>query len=776
MQKRVLLASILVGALMSVKAYAQSPPQIVARFVPNHSSVTLAQLSSGHSGSGWLDFYSRPHHALRLAVYLSTHHGSAVAKVYGVNASSSTKLGHNPYPSIVMTAKGGWWTRNGIPNYNLSVKTYGPVYSMWSAQSYLKQVSSGQLESTILLHANASGRPIWDYRNLVPKLPGHGVIRSSYAQTEALGPLKRIPSITSLWPYVAPPQSYTPTTTNLIDIGGAFLQSPGTLRPPIVVNWSTGNVQEFSEVVTVRGQSNSYDFYSLTPIKPGQVNYPDFESPWGLYNLSRQPSAYPNLLIRNEHYFANDPWSRGISRKLLTAPLFNKPSEVIRYSWSDHPGNQHFNYKVDVFGFHHYRSKVPIAGGKAWVIAPPYKTYPSWVLGHKWPSMTFVDTNGGGYATSEGIYNWTSRGIGTGYWMGWTLHPNLSQYRSIQKGYRGEYRVGPAIKPRLYLSTVDGRMHLVGAQGGLWNLGNGTQLVEQNLTGGSYIDRWSRILAPATKHSKAHTVSSVTYLGGYLIYGGTHGIVIRRVGMPSSAYSIAPPSSHSTWANFVAKMGQRYPAQSPWNLYGWVQRYNGDSIQSAGTISRMHTTGNSLRMFVQIPQGNAVYNGLPGLHLTPGQWQVAFDYKTGSWSAVQGATRSLVASISTPSSIRQDVPATVYVHLKNPGNIDQRVTGTLKRGSVTIWSGTRWVNGQSSITIPVTFTPHLSGAHHVVFSNDTQRLASTAVDIKAGARPGPITLVGLTASPIALVAISFGVGMLIVVGVYGMWRRQTARL
>ena len=148
------------------------------------------------------------------------------------------------------------------------------------------------------------------------------------------------------------------------------------------------------------------------------------------------------MIIRNEHYYANDPWSKGISAASQAAPAAKKPSEVIRYTWADHPGNQYFNYKVDVFGFHPYPGVVSLAGGRFKVVAPAYKSYPGWVIDHRWPVITFVDTNGKGYPTSEGIYDWSSRSVGTAYWRGWTATPNMSQFRTITQGLRGEYMLG----------------------------------------------------------------------------------------------------------------------------------------------------------------------------------------------------------------------------------------------------------------------------------------------------------------------------------------------
>ncbi len=705
--------------------------------------VPFRSLAEGTAGSGEIFYYVKHNTQPSLAVKLKNlgRVSNAYAYVYEAPPGHTTiplkrdgnqlLLPSTLKPSLVITAQGGYWVRHGIPNYNLSVKVFGPIYALWEGglptnkvihPGPLKNVGSHELLATIQTHTSASGVPLWDLRQLVPSFPGEGVYRVNYAQREsAPSSWTFAPSVSPLWPYVA--------------FSGHFLQStPNVLTPPIVVNWATGKITRFSEVVSVRSQANGYDFYSISPLKTGNhvINKLDFESPWGFYNLSPTPKAYPNLIIRTQHFYSNDPWSPSLLGKTL---LINKPEENVRYSWADHPGNNNFDFKVDVFGFHSYTDHVAIAGGRFVVQAPSYHQYPSWVLSHQWPSTTFIDVQSGHYATTEGIYTWPAQNIGTGYWMGWTATPNLSMFRSIPQGLRGEYRVNSNHRPRLYVSPVDGRLHLLYAQGGLWNINHQYSLVERNLNQGKYINAWELV---DTLKGHPHVVSQLYALPDALLYQGPHGVILDHVAYSPSAFTIMPPDSKSTWSHFVNAVSGYRTGNDPLHLSQWLNHYFGSELLGQGTIQSVLDTNTGFQ-FTLIPHGTAPWtNQIPGLGVV-GRHPVVISYNqhTQRWSVAPLMSDPISVSKIMPNSAQANIPTTVTIPVTNHANY-------IASGTVKVMINGRQQSSQTAQIMPhgtdilsVPWTPTHAGTSKLVVQWNGVKLASNVLSSSVVPRTGP---------------------------------------
>lgn len=718
----------------TASANVQTKPDIRTHFF-GIGGATLDKLSSGGYGTGYI-FYYIPSHGLRhpsLIVKLQRkpNESFATAEIYDVPSNRSDvpvtlvpeiRVDTSWHPAIIIKAESGWWTHGSIINYSLDVKIYEPMYAMWGEEAYRNQITKGNDPIfTVLTHSNADGIPVWDLRDLVPEFPGKSLIRSSYAESKETGPVQFEPSLCPQWPYVG--------------VDGAFEQPNGKLVPPIVVDWLHGKIMAFSEIVTVRNENGSYDFYSITPIQLHKVNKPDFESPWGLYDLSGTGQAYPNLVIRNEHYYQFDPWSTGVDPSFITAPLFNKPMEVIRYSWRDGPGNQRFNYKVDVFGFHPYSDIVPIAGGLASVQAPPYASYPGWVIDKSWPATTFVDAGAGSNPTSEGIYDWSSESIGAGFWRGWTNEPDLSGFQHITAGLRGEYRIGVLKQALLYMSPLDNRLHLTYAQSGLWNIGHGRTLQEKNLENGEYVDEW--IL------SEGKTVKSqVAELDGYIIEGDSTGVKIKRTNIRQSLFSILPPTNRSSWLNFQRKING-YVGKDPLRLDTWLNGIPGNTaILNGAKLENIQSVHNGFRLDVDINNHNPSSKVLDNLSFPSGPENYVFQYNEAMnrWTISKGQVAKIKASVNIDF-----VNATVNVIVRNDG--DESWTGNIVAniGGLRYPSTNISIRGGDAVSKTIVFYP-TSNTISVRVTSGTKLLADKRFRIPQFARPSESSLIKLSSS------------------------------
>ncbi|MBW7959759.1 MAG: hypothetical protein H3C69_09400, partial [Candidatus Promineofilum sp.] len=351
-------------------------------------------------------------------------------------------------PAIKIIAFDGWWVRDGLVNYNLDITIYGRIYAMWAADEWPGLIGLQDRNAEIVVRdVNGDGLPDWDWRTMVPEFPNRGYLRTNYAERKCDSPVTIDSGVSPQWPFVA--------------FAGDFLQPTGVFRPPIAVDWLTGQIRYFSELVTVRNQNCSYSFYSLTRVLPGQLNSPNFETPFAFYDLSGNGQGYPDLIIRT-------------GRTILDADaagLATKQMQVTRYSWSnENVGDGTMDYKVEVFGFHPFKFKTPIADGKALIDAPPYELYPGWVISKLWPAVTFNSVENRAYRTSEGIYEWAPGSLGSNFYLGVVDQGDITAFSDITKGMRGEYRLNTDHQTELYMSPIDNRLHLKWAEHGIWRL------------------------------------------------------------------------------------------------------------------------------------------------------------------------------------------------------------------------------------------------------------------------------------------------------------------
>lgn len=682
----------------------QASPKIVTTFY-SESGVSLEELSAGEIGQGLILYYlsgrelERPSLVVRL--YRRTGSASSVAEVYqappGKNyvpiavQKNQVQLDSILRPSILIYTNDGWWQKKGRPNYNLDVEIFGPMYAMWGAgytpsdgfTQWAARVTSNQPTVRIEVRdPQQEGVPKWDWRTLLPSFPGQGYYRTNYAERKCLTPLQFESSISPLWPYVAQK--------------GDFQQPSGKLAPPIVVDWNAGRIIDFSELVTVRNQNCSYSFYSLDPLSPNKLNVPDFETPFAFYDLSGQSNGYPNLILRTQRHPTNDPWSNGIDPKVMNGKLVPREIEWLRYSWSNEIGTGQMDYKVEVLGFHPYNNKTPIAGGQFNIDAPSYEQFPNWVVSQNWPAVTFVDTEGKRYLSNEGIYEWSPLDLGIAYLLGWSEKPIDTAFQSQAQGLRGEYRFTKDTQPFLYFSPIDNRLHLKGAEGGLWPLDRGTVLRVSALNGSRYINAWTleevqnstvKDVPDFVNAENSQVKQSLYALGNsYLIYGSDQKVSLLSTKYASSLFETLPPSDKQSWQNLREQLAQ-FKKRDPRNLESWLKAFPGDPLTiTAAKLSEVSQNDNGFRFVLELLPGYSV-NGsnLLGIaNLAPGKYLVNYD---GIFNVKPLTSPQLVTQVTFQPSLLGKVPQLglpvgVSVQLTNNGLQDVQavsveVTATL---------------------------------------------------------------------------------------------------
>lgn len=711
------LLFISVGLATAPTTKAQpATPAIKVAFV---GATSLEELMQGAPGDGTLLYYGErnapDYPSLVVKLHKQPGATTAVAEVYDAGTTGSlvpVQVQNNSVtvdpaykPVLTIVAQNGWWVRDGITNYNLDVTVRGQVYAMWSAETYLQWVDPGEQLATIQTRMDAAGVPRWDLRQLTPPLEGKGVLRTNYAERTCPSPITRDPSISPAWPYIA--------------VSGEYKQTYGHLQPPIVVDWANGRIKYFSEIVPVRQQNCSYALYTLDNLQPGKLNRTNFEAPFAFYDLSGAGIGIPNLVIRTERFPANDAWSSGINQQVQKGRPAPRDVQWIRYSWRDAVGDGQWDRKIEVLGFQPYTDQTPIADGALSVDAPSYQDMPTWVVDKAWPVVTFVDTEGTPYASDEGIYEWSPLDIGVDYLFGWNEQPSAPVYPRIRERLRGEYRFRQDLPPMLYISPIDNRLHLLGAEGGVWNVGDGWLVRARNIGNSLYLNAWTRERAASGRSAELGDSSQIAEalyaLQGHLLYVGEQGVEIRQVAYKPSTLELAPPTDTASWQAFQDRV-QPLLAQkrSPDNLRGWLNAFAGpqQTIKNA-RISNVTATANGFEFVLRLDQTEASTDQplLDLRGLLPGDYLVTYD---GTFNVKPLTPPAVSATLDTPSLTQLETGA-LPLTLRNNGAQDipksrLEVWATSPQGQETLIAvDTVSVSTQTQVRPKIEWTPPAAG-------------------------------------------------------------------
>lgn len=564
-------------------------------------------------------------------------------------------------PTITFVAHQGWWVRDRLVNFDLDIQVNGPIMTMWASggdRGWSSLLSYGEPNARIIVRdTDGDGLPDWDWRTMLPEFPDRADYRTTYAERKCATPLRMDEGPLSAWPFVAANSDY------------GFEQKTGILRPPIVVDWEAGRVRIFSEIVTLRNQNCTYGMHSIERVLPGQLNSPNFEVPFAFYDLSGEGVGYPNLLLRTQRHPENDRWLGGGTAE----------NQRIRYSWRNDVGNWHWDYKIDVMGFHPNTSETPIADGAAFIDAPSYEEFPNWVISKAWPVATFIDTEGTYFRSSEGIYEWSSSALGLGYLLGRTDKPSTDSFSTIQEGFRGEFRYQQCMESMLYLSPLDNRLHLLGAEAGLWNLGDRQSITVRNVNGDHFLDLWVRhhgVTGSSVVSSVGDLVGANEMLEALfvsqqqLFYFDRDSIYLTVTTDLGPLLELAPPSDHDSWQSFRTAVEPFDTARrDPSNLHSWFEALSNEvlDLTSASLLDIEAIPGGfALTLALEDGFSGSLVNLLNLASATPGNYRIEYDGQFHTYPVSIERPRLLAEAISASGQGSEDL--LVRVSIQSPTN------------------------------------------------------------------------------------------------------------
>lgn len=568
-----------------------------------------------------------------LALVFTVERGRPVATVYVLREEWQRKglriqagrivLPRDTHPTVKIWPRQGEWLLGGQPNFDLEVdeldRNGAPA---WHAS----------------IGGDGSGRPRWITRTLLQdRDPTQGYLRFGATMREdPTVPYQLAMPLMPSWPYLS------------------VARSPdhwGDDRPIVFDPETRDLVMHWVGFQT----AGVYSVNSLCP--PPQTC---FESPFAWYRFDPSAGRYANLVIRS------DLWPKGVPFG-PPAPEFYRTT--FRMTWTARDA-QRWRYSLTVTGDHPIDQSTTI--GSIAVDAIPYAALPSWILERPWKAVTFVEATRGEYG-SEGIYDYSvednypiaawvngliadppttfavpmlkerpanfeaqSREAQASFQSPYLQYPQIHPDR-LKEGLRGEYSLIYNRTPALYVSPVDRRVHLLHADGGLWNLGNGVFLRMLNLDGGPFINGWSRehlaVERPATPRDVVIAVpgeveESLYALDGYLLYVGPDETQLRLVVEQLTNLDVPVPIDQTSWRQFLdgSDHAQLAP-RDPWNLRSWLDGFPGVAIDVKRGLARdVRATADGFRFVLSLQRGFELegFDFLELHRLAPGEYVVSY--------------------------------------------------------------------------------------------------------------------------------------------------------
>ncbi|MBV8087492.1 MAG: hypothetical protein JO247_22005 [Chloroflexi bacterium] len=657
------------------------------------------------------------------------------------------------HPQVQVQAPDGWWTRDGKINFNLNVQVSGKIMGAFGAERFLDWQTSGPVpQFTIQVRdTDGDGRPDAEVIQVTPQAasPADGIFRTETLVDEG----HNEPALSGywFWPFLG----FGQPGKNLAydERQGITGQNwPCTVvkdyqesLPPIWVDAQKGTVECVDEFVASRGNGNNWFSYSMTRLGDNPDTTADWESPFAFYDLAGRGDGYPDTQIRVVNWNPQDIYADCASCNL------DRPVQLVRYSWDDLHDHA-WNYKLDLIGRHPLDQTISILGLTFRSVS--YAQLPSWVANNSWDVTAFVAAEQPNYWTSEGIYTWDApQDVWSDYLTGVTSAPPVSEYHSIDPGFRGEYTLQPQAKPRLYFSPIDHRLHLLGAQGGVWN--DTRSLTTYDTLGTPYIARWTQSsvvpptdvfadnqllhiqpqdLSDTPQASEAATTqTSLTFMDGQLILEQPFGVSIKALDLPPSVAEFDPPTDFRSWTALGDYLTAHPAGSRVSSPEGMFEQFGGSvEIIAGGAVSGLRTDGDGFRFDLTTPL-DVPWLGIPAAGRYVVRYSPAAGYKASAAQAVALAATSFTSSGSDVTAL---TPVTFSLTITNAANDDavsEPVTLLASRGSAApeaVAQGIVDVNSGAVGTVKLDWAPPVGGAWSVAAVVGGKTAAQRTLDVR----------------------------------------------
>jgi O-antigen/teichoic acid export membrane protein len=572
--------------------------------------------------------------------------------------------------TIRVTAKDGWWTRDDIVNFNLDILVDGLVRGTFSSSLYARQLETmlktdGDVDFEIRVRdTDRDGRPDYEWRQDRTPLPENPLV-SGHNRSELVVnteddevPIAQQDQV--FWPFLGRSlieSKKADFESTLMAFAPYFVKGYNTGHPPIQLDWSRGRIVQVGEFVSSRGNPGNYFVYSRNRIVDDQLTETNFENPFGFYDLANVKDGWPDMLIRFEHEL---PQTLTISPGIRNNGYINN----IEYAW-DQDHNHSWDYQVSMVGNQSINDQIKFDEFTVRVI--PHDDLPGWINDAKWQAATFVQVEHVPYWTAETIRLWTvengGKVLSNRYIQGLDSTEPASAFSQIERGFRGEYTFDLEDKVELYFSPIDAKLHLVGAQRGIWNVDDSRQVVYLNVHGGDAIDGW-QLLENGLLTEQLYRVP------GGLIFSDQGETLYRAVDVPDEVFRTQPPTNHDEWIKLGQQLEENRRDFAPGDLRAMFDQFGGGEVAiTTGPMTGFRRTADGMRFEVQVGDGETqdTLGKLTGAR--PGLGENVVTMTDGHWEADPAIYAEPRVTITT-GMVEALSTAAVHLVIANAGNVD----------------------------------------------------------------------------------------------------------
>jgi hypothetical protein len=616
-------------------------------------------------------------------------------------------------PTVLVTTKQGWIREDGGINFNYDITIDGSVEGMIDASSlYLDRLKNdGKTDLTVHVRdIDNDGRPDYEWRQAYPPLAEedgfyHTSVMVNNADDE--------PPIADalFWPLLGD------SATGFIKGGYG-----NTSEPPINVDWQRSKINYLVESVASRNRPHNFFVYSIRRVTEGKLNDVNFESPFAFYQFSPQGRNFPDLALRVAYYPENE-----------VAP--DLPIEQVDFSWRQEPSNLYdqpnWDYRLGLLGHNPHQGQIDLPDFS--LKLTPYAQLPRWAVDNDWDYASFVARESGEYLSSEGMYEWAtlegvvvdvhnqepyldiakkSQRAQEDYVRGADEKVSGAYYQQIRSGLRGEFRSrsGPA---KLYFSPIDRKLHMLGADHGVWQIDEQRALRYANLDGDGYLDQWT-YTAVTTGTATITTTRQLNVAASHLLYAGDGGVTIRQSRAQPSLFETLPPADRAEWQTLGRQLNAHQRSFAPEDLTGLLEQFAGPELRIGGAGLRDYRpTERGFRFVLTLEPGFTTQGAalLRLQNLPPGEYVVSYD---GSFTIQPLTPPALSATLHT-RSLNQLQPSALQLTLRNDG-LQDHPAATLElwaeqpaAKATLVASDTVTLLAQQPISVTLNWTPPSAG-------------------------------------------------------------------
>jgi len=564
-----------------------------------------------------------------------------------------------------VVADGPWYNADGGINRNVTISVDGALGERGLDLEFVQawMVNDGGVDLEMECHTGTwqsmSGYCLT--RLLVPYPGGIGrtklrVVMPGEPLPEIVGPV--------FWPHLGP--------------GLIQPRSGHEIVPVLKMDWSTARFDPAKGVNNLLlpdpPAQNAWWAFSQAEVIKGQVNVLDFENPFAHYDLAGDHDSSPALVIRHTYARPGDVWYV-LGEYYTRARDPGVTQRIVRYTW-DQDNDSYWDYKLGLFGQGELSTTVSFPDFD--IISIPYDRLP-WVLTdeQRWAGATFVQVEGQKEASPEGVYQWDEI-----YWL--TRQRIFGSGDSMDEGmndigrhFRGDYWVGAPQQARLYLSGVDHKLHLLGAEAGVWNVDGQRRIRYEDLDEDGYVDRWV-MTAQFFELGPEEPLMSLQMARGVLVYSGRYHVKLLRRQVAPSLLETLPPRDHAEWQTLGAALERYRRDFGSLDLGDMLDQFGVPDMDIAGAaLEDFRLTVDGFRFALNLQPGFVVAgdSNEPALsNLSPGSYLVTYD---GTFRAQPLTPPHIVLPaaefLTAPAAPGQMSWATVEATLHNTGLQD--VTG-----------------------------------------------------------------------------------------------------